>query len=250
MVTVTLQHNHSDALADVLAVLRSAWAQTKGGKGWQIIKRRHDLVGYVTALEVTHGVSGWHPHLHVLMVGKRELPDTERALLREVLTDRFGGYVHNLGGYVSEYHGVMVSEPGAAAEYVAKWGIADELTKAASKTGAGRGPIQLLRDFLQGDGRAGDLYKEYAAALKGRRQLSWSRGLRSLLQLGAEKTDDDAAAETVAEDDIILAAIPLAGWRMIVANDARGQLLRAASSGPAALRSWLLDFGIVPCDAL
>ena len=129
---------------------------------------------------------------------------------------------------------------------MAKWGIADELTKAASKTGAGRGPIQLLRDFLQGDGRAGDLYQEYAASLKGRRQLSWSRGLRALLALGAETTDADAAAETVTEDDIILAAIPLAGWRMIVANDARGQLLRAASLGAESLRLWLAERGIVP----
>jgi len=250
MVTVTLQHNQSDALADVLAMLRTGWAQTKGGKGWQIIKHRHDLVGYVTALEVTHGASGWHPHLHVLMVGKRALPEAERALLRDVLVDRFGGYVHKLGGYVSEYHGIEVSEPGAAAEYVAKWGVADELTKAVSKTGGGRGPTQLLRDFLQGDARAGELYQEYAAALRGRRQLSWSRGLRALLQLGAERPDADVAVETVAEDDILLASIPVAGWRVILAHAARGELLRAAAAGPAVLRAFLLDYGIVMYNAL
>lgn len=50
----------------------------------------------------------------VLMVGKRVSPTSERELLRDVLVDRFGGYVHALGGYVSEYHGVEVSEPGAA----------------------------------------------------------------------------------------------------------------------------------------
>jgi len=246
LVTVTLQHRHDDALRGLLGMLRTGWSQTKAGKGWQVIKQRHDLVGYVTALEVTHGENGWHPHLHVLMVGKRELPTSERELLRDVLVDRFGGYVHALGGYVSEYHGVEVSEPGAASEYVAKWGIEEELTRGASKCGAGRGPVQLLRDFLQGDERAGGLYQEYAAALKGRRQLSWSRGLRALLGLGEEVTDGDAAAETVAEGDVLLAAIPLAGWQVILAAGERGALLCAASLGAESLRLWLAERGIVP----
>jgi hypothetical protein len=67
-----------------------------------------------------------------------------------------------------------------------------------------------------------------------------------LLGLGEEVTDGDAAAETVAEGDVLLAAIPLAGWQVILAAGERGALLCAASLGAESLRLWLAERGIVP----
>lgn len=246
--TVTVQHCRGDGLASVLGVLREAWKKTKAGRGWQEIKQRFGFVGYITALEVTYGKNGWHPHLHILFVGKSSLSEADRAELQVAIADRFGGYVVRLGGYVSEYHGVEISGPDAACEYVSKWGIAEELTKASSKRAradVGRNPFDLLRLYVAGDLGAGVLFQEYAAAMKGRQQLQWSPGLRDIFGLNIELTDQEAAEEQVSASDVLLSKIPLAGWRIIVANHLRGQLLEVASSGDAsALAAWLLEYGI------
>jgi len=247
MLTVTLQHHRGERLADVLQVLREGWKRTKAGRGWQVIKSRFGLFGYVTALEVTHGGgNGWHPHLHVLLWGERELSEAERAELQAAVAERFGGYVARLGGYVSRFHGVEVSNPEAARDYAVKWGLAEEVSKTASKAGGGRNPWQLLRGVLEGDAAAGPLFLEYAAAMRGRHQLQWSRGLRERLGLGAVLADCDAAAELGGEADTLLAAIPLAGWKVILANGERGELLRVATAGAESLRLWLAERGIVP----
>jgi len=48
------------------------------------------------------------------------------------------------------------------------------------------------------------------------------------------------------EADTLLAAIPLAGWKVILANGERGELLRVATAGAEPLRLWLAERGIVP----
>ena len=45
---------------------------------------------------------------------------------------------------------------------------------------------------------------------------------------------------------MLLAAIPLAGWQVILAAGERGALLCAASLGAESLRLWLAERGIVP----
>ena len=55
----------------------------------------------------------------------------------------------------------------------------------------------------QGDADALDLWHEWEAASKGRRQLVWSRGLRELLALGVEKTDEELAEEAAGGEDVI-----------------------------------------------
>lgn len=68
-----------------------------------------------------------------------------------------------------------------------------------------------MRAYLEGDAVAGALFTEYAAAMRGRHQLQWSRGLRERLGLGAVLPDDAAAAEVGGDTDTLLASIPLAG---------------------------------------
>lgn len=247
LVTVTLQHNQGDDLTSVLSVLREGWQKTKAGKGWQVLKSHFGLVGSITALECTHGGYGWHPHLHVLMFSERELLDVDREEFQAAVTSRFGGYVAGLGGYVSSIYGVQVSGPEAAGDYVAKWGEAEEMTKAVvKKSKKGRNPFDLLRDYVKGDEHAGSLFVEYAQAMKGRHQLSWARGLRDLLGLGREAKDEDLAQEQVSKGDMLLALIDHQGWQVILKNNLRGALLEIAASGDVDLLGrWLFDHGVV-----
>ena len=96
----------------------------------------------------------------------------------------------------------------------------------------GRTPLELLSMASQGDRQAGKLWSEYALVFKGRHQLQWSRGLRSILGLGAELSDKELA-DRADEDSILLASLSHDQWRVIKSNDLRGEVLEVASSGDA-----------------
>jgi hypothetical protein len=152
---------------------------------------------------------------------------------------RWGSAVKSAGGFASYQHGCDVRFSDAdIADYIAKWGkdpkwtAAHEMTKSVSKYASndGRTPLQLLSDYFYGDTDAGRLWLQYALNFKGQHQLYWSRGLRALLGLEPEKSDEELATEQE-EIAIILASLSIGAWRVVVANDARAELLEVAASG-------------------
>lgn len=242
MVTFTLHHDRRDDLGELLADLLGCFREMKAGRKWVRAEKDLGIVGSVRALEVTHWLNGWHPHLHVLLFVNKGADIGE---IESFFKSRWLTLLQSKGRRCDDEHGVNVS--GArytVAEYIAKfgkepkpnrWAHEHELTKAPVKSGGGehRTPMQLLRDYLHGDKRAGQLWKEYAMVFKGRHQLQWSRGLRKMLGLGVELTDKELA-EATEQDAVLLAQISLAQWRVILANDARGELLEIAHSGDAS----------------
>ena len=252
MVTLTLQHTPADALGELLDSLMKASYGLCNGRWWVRFQESHGLAGTARALEVTRGAMGWHPHLHVLFFVSAGA-DVERFHVE--LRDRWAAVVAKQGRYTSPKWGIDVrSANEEIAEYLAKfgkeqyWSVARELAKSSSKNayGSGHSMNELLELYVvAGDRRAGELWREYAQAFKGRKQLVYSRGLRAVLGLAVEeKTDEEVAAEEI-EDAVVLAVLTLAQWRVILANDARGELCDVASSGDAELvRSFLASFGI------
>lgn len=250
LVTFTLQHTSANSLPTVFGALMKARQLLVSGRAARVFNSRYQIAGMVRSLELTFGQNGWHPHLHVLMFAEAEIPLL--AFEADIKT-RWSECVAAAGSYASWEHGCDVRFTDAdIAAYVAKWGKepawtpAHELTKAASKMGRrnGRTPMQLLADYLAGDQRAGLLWLQYAVVLKGQRQLYWTPGLRERLGLDEEKTDEQIAVE---EDEIavILSSLSVGAWRVIIANDARGELLEVANSGdPAQVAGFLAKLGI------
>jgi hypothetical protein len=118
------------------------------------------------------------------------------------------------------------------------------VTKAGRRKG--RTPMQLLADYLNGDSAAGRLWLQYAVNFKGERQLRWSTGLRDRLGLTKEKTDEEIAIEQE-EVAVILSSLTTGAWRIVLANDARGELLEVASRGdPAQVEAFLVQLGAGP----
>jgi hypothetical protein len=252
LVTLTLQHSRGDELVQLLGDLMQASYLLRTGGGWTRFQKRHSLAGTVRSLEVTDGVSGWHPHLHVLcFVGA----GTDAGAFASELRARWGGVVEKVGRYASPRWGLDVrSANEEVAAYLAKfgkeqyWTVGRELAKSSSKNayGSGSSMLQLLELYVvAGDAAAGRRWREYALTFKGRKQQVWSRGLRALLGLvEGEKTDEEVAAEAI-EDAVVLAQLDLRAWRIVLANDARGELLDVASSGDSALvRSFLVGLGV------
>ena len=128
----------------------------------------------------------------------------------------------------------QVQSAQAAGAYVAKFGAAEELALQGQKRGrnGSRGPWQLLDDARDGCARSAAIWREYALAFRGRRQLVWSPGLKARFSIG-ETTDDEAAAEVdpappAAE---VLRAWAGAGDRWRSARRRRVALVQAAEAG-------------------
>jgi hypothetical protein len=240
LATFTLQHKASDVLVGLLEDLQGAVRKMRSGRAWMSFQERYGMVGSIRALEITDGVNGFHPHQHVLffVAGGIDL----EAFTHE-LRDRWGASVAKVGRYASLRWGLEVQAANAdIADYVAKfgrepkWTTAHELAKAVSKRGRRDGltMLDLLESYVVlGSVSAGQRWQEYARVFKGRKQLVWSKGLRVLLGLAVEERTDEEIVEDAVEDAVVLAQLDLAAWRIVLASDARAELLDVASSGDA-----------------
>jgi hypothetical protein len=275
MLTLTSPHHEGQALAWLME--RQADALHRFWRS-NLVKRcvgGLNLQGRIRSWEVTHGRkafgNGWHSHQHcVLFHGLRVsglngmedslFPYWERACVASGLEAPVFG------------RGLRLDEGDEVGEYVAKgtfgadspdgvgvlaedaddrWTLAHEMTKGHIKRaarGKGETPRDLLRAFLAGTDEleAGQLYREYVTASKGRRQLVWSDGLRDLLAL--EELSDDEVAKGADPEAVVLGSIGLEDWRRILKVDARGEILEVARMGWDAVVRFLsgLPIYVVP----
>lgn len=211
LATRTISHDkYSLTLPQLIGAegLAGALSRAKGGRRFAALNAAAGVVGTVRALEVTHGeINGWHPHTHELIFARpgererllshrtrwiRELIKRGLAGMRDTMTRaeraeqlrylRRHAYTVQLGDKAAEYVAKFGMEP--TTENGGRWGHASELTKGHQKTGqrlTGRTPFGLLALNVEGDHRAGYLFREFALAFRGRSQLYWSPGLRAAL---------------------------------------------------------------------
>jgi hypothetical protein len=263
LLTYTFSHGRFDRLRDSLERLSQARKFMKSGREYKQIRSEYGIIGAVQAAEITHGPAhGWHPHIHELafVAGgldmrafrSRMFERWRRACLRAGLgepSERYGFDVRGgdeAAGYVAKGLGVESwDRPGAAPQPEPEpagggWGLEREVTKGHIKNGRGsnRSPLQILDCAVDREAtpehreQSRLLFLDYAEATKGRRQLSWSPGLRSRFAV-PELSDDEIAAQ-VGEDAVLLASIPLDDWYIIERNGLQAQVLSLAENGGAA----------------
>jgi hypothetical protein len=252
MVTYTMQHCRKDKLDALLLYMSTAYRAIKSGRRWQEFEMQYGIVGNVSATEITFGrAAGFHPHKHALYFSDRILTELDATLIGWELSQRWKNCLDQLGRTVNSLVGVKVQLGfGAVADYVAKWGVVEEITKAPTKSGRldaaaeHYSPFQLLELVGQGVAWADPAFLEYAGATKGLRQLRWSPGLRDLLNLGADLTDEEVAAAEIEKAKKLL-TLCWPAWQQVARRELRGQLLEVASCGRADLvYVWLAAFGI------
>lgn len=243
MATFTLQHTKADHLEAVRECLTDALRKTKSGRWYKDFEEKFEIVGNVTGSEVTYGAEyGWHFHKHTIFFTRQPVDETRAKQIKESLSLQYGLKLKKSKRYAHPIHGVDVRAADRdVAQYVSKygqekneskWSMAAEMTKPASKSALKNGDhfaaFELLDLYLHGEGKAGPLFQEYAATMKGTRQLRWSSGLRELFKLDAEITDEELAA--VQDDDAALfAQLTIAQWRKVLKAEKRGQILEVAS---------------------
>jgi hypothetical protein len=241
LLTLTIPHGLGDDLNAILAGLLKAWNKTTQGLVGQRLRDLLGLRGYIRAFEVTYGQNGFHPHFHILLFLDRDWTDSG---VKNAFTPVWQNACRLAGLPIpSDRHGVDVSDGTYAAKYASKWGLESEMTKGHTKKGkiGGMTPFDFLRVvFAQGEDapRFSGLYLVYEKAFKGKRQLYWSNGLRKLLELAPEATDEELAA-TQEESASVLANLSLDQWRAIAHARAQSHVLDVAESRPESLQGVL-----------
>lgn len=199
MGTFTIPHNRDQHAAPLRSILANTWRSVIRGAPWKRLAARAGFCGYIKALELTHGSeNGWHPHLHVLFFLDESASEGTAQLFGCELFERWSARISKAGlgecnPEVFRFERARTSK--IAGDYVAKWGADREMTAGHRKTakGGGRSPWQILDGISRGSKRDIMLFREYAAAFKGARQLTWSRGLRENYGLRDIASDDEAA---------------------------------------------------------
>jgi hypothetical protein len=258
--TQTMRHFSGQSLEGLWTCLSKAWGKVTTGRAWMLNKKRYGIAGWLRVVEVTFGVNGWHVHVHFLLFLEPSTVATDLDALKDSMFGRWASALKSLGlpSPLKAGQDLRVLD-GPADEALAGYftkavhgprSIGQELTNTQSKRARGvhktRTPWEFLDDLIDtGDADALDRWQEWQAGSKGRRQLTWSKGLRELLNLRAEKSDEDVAAEELGSklDDLVI--ITAAGWRVVVAGRLRVQILESVyRQGFKGLRALLDVMGV------
>jgi hypothetical protein len=270
-VTLTMRHYLGQALEMLWGALSYAWNAVTAGKPWGKIKARFGIVGFLRVVEVTVGRNGWHVHVHALVFldpakMPEDAPDTPDVVaLQEALFTRWSNALQRKGldaPLIKAQDARLLDGPAdeALSRYLTKAQdhgtvthrkIGLELTSSQSKKArtqfSTRTPWELLDEWF-GDGLAdsAELWWEFEKASHKKRQLTWSRGLRELLGLVAEKTDEEIAAEELGSKAHDLVHITKDGWHQVCRRpDLIPMILNTTDrQGLTGLRALLDEHGI------
>lgn len=250
LVTLTMRHHAGQRLSSLWEALSAAWGAVTSGRAWSAEQERFGLLGWVRTVEATHGDAGWHLHVHALVVfdgpvsldmagelGGRMFTRWARALGRRGLTA-----VQDRGGLDVREVQMTADSIERVAEYLSK--ITHEITSPSTKQGrdGNRSPFAILRDALD-VGLADDceLWVEWEQGSHGRRQLTWSRGLRDWAGLHVERTDEEIVAQDMRGDDVLV--IPSESWPR-VRSEVAGLLDAVELGGLDAAIRWMTSRGL------
>lgn len=242
MVTYTLQHNRADRLGLLTNDLLDGLRDMKNARRYKDLIDHLGVVGTITGAEVTvSNLNGWHPHKHGLTFAKVYQDKINESEIQEELSKLFISAMAHRGRYVHADIGVHVKTANVIAAYVAKmgegekhWSLAAEIAKSPVKTSREEDhfhPFELI-DMYQEDHNmnAIRLFQEFVKAMKGVNQLRYSKGLRKLLGLDAEISDQELA-EHIEKGSHLFARIHPKHWEIILNHNERGRLLSVASHG-------------------
>lgn len=240
LATFTIRHKSNQSLKEVLKTLDDSYHHFLNGKYGRQWREEYGVIGTVKALEVTWGVNGWHPHLHVLYFGR--FTQSEVEIEEASLKTRWIETVKRFGGSATYDNGfTLKDDKHFLREYIAKygheptrelWNLESEVSKANVKKGRGHHytPFELLRMYGDGWKPAGELFKEFAKTFHGKKQMIWTRGLKKLL--GVDDVTDKEILDAENENPYeVLAILTGHEWRRVREQRLEGSLLIVASNG-------------------
>ena len=196
------------------------------------------MVGHITATEVKYSDNnGFHPHFHILCILDKQYAAEDLQIIESELYELWAEKCVKSGlGKPNRRNGLDLkmgsNNEDVLADYISKWGMAEEMTQAHLKVGKKNMQSLTMWEVLelaQIEASTKDKYsyifKTYASAFKGRRQLFWSKGLKELLKI--EVKDDEEIANAEEENTEIYDAMFLSpqDWWTICYHKIRAEFL-------------------------
>lgn len=266
LVTLTVRHHKGQSLASTWDLVSKAWRLMVGHRDYKSARRALGVAGYHRTTESTVGDNGWHLHLHVLYFLRGDVSaDTMKDAGTRILS-RWMQSVQASGGAASiegqdfrQLKGSAAALNGVAA-YVHKGVYHERLTGDTSRSAASvalevgrsdlkrarkigsRSPFEVLADIVAeveetGSVNADDaaLWAEWETTSRGRRQQVWSRGLRDMLGLGDDLSDEDVAAVQFDGDELV--KVDATDWKSFTLDGRREAALLDLIEAQADIRS-------------
>lgn len=193
-VTITVSHDRSSRLRDIKRAIETASRKARQGAPWNRQKILHDIIGVLSAPEVTYSLRhGWHFHIHhAFLTGETGNP----AELGNWFLQRYLSYLKK-AGFTADIQGQEVSlvlKPNDYIRYLRK-GVGRARNDIWNLHNKGRPPGKHLYpfDILQkasGCSEMKMLWHEYAEAMPGTRSCVITRSIATRLNI---RHDDDGA---------------------------------------------------------
>lgn len=168
-----------DKKTGIMGAIESFWAGATATR----FKEKYGIVGNIRSFEVRYGVNGWHPHFHIILFSKKQLPHTVREDGKPIdlnlqskdwldILGRWQSVCLNNGLNCPNEYGMDLQDGSQASSYITKfgsdgefletksgkkitWDMADEMTKGNQKTGrkGSLSPWDLLEIISSGESR-------------------------------------------------------------------------------------------------
>lgn len=266
MLTFTAPHSAHDSIEDLTIKISNSLSAFWRGAPAKRFKEKYGIVGHIRSFEVRYGSNGWHPHFHILIFSKSELPVTRKdnySVMDKELQDdswqwilsRWQSMCVKSGLNLPNEYGMDIQNADHAGAYITKfgsdgdiletangkkitWDMADEMTKGNAKVGAkgSLSPWDILAQVRDGvtkedKDKAKLLFLSYARAMVGVSLVKWSRGLRSLFSLDEKEATDEEILSQQEDKADVLCFITAREWKYIHFNKLRPLILQLAESG-------------------
>lgn len=257
--TLTWKHNHKEELEVVLKRGMKVYREMCKHRVYKTLEEGSNVIGNIRALEVKFGANGWHPHLHIAIVGECK-PDILAAFASAVkhLWMKLQG--ENATMEAQKYKPIYCEQ--GIAEYITKWQAADEMTKGHMKSEGKHHesltPFAMLEKIhCSKTVEAQKIFyrakfHEYGDVMKGRKQLTRGRKLidryKDILQRKREKEIEIKSDEEIVKqkhEGTLVFTIESELFNEVVGNNLQAHILNVyAESGIIGIQELLLECGI------
>lgn len=248
LVTLTAPHRLGDDLKTKIDLMEKAARKLSSDRAGVAFRKLIGLEGTVRAWENTYGENGHHPHFHFLYFINPKGYHVDPKEVEFGLIGLWQKACVKVGlPCPSVAHGCRVDGGERAANYVSKgnWGLESEMTKGfikSSKTKEGRSMSDLLRAVLadKSDKQSAAIFVEYVEAFTGKKQLSWSVGLKKRLAV-VDLTDEEIIQVEADDTPQCLARFTDDEWRAIYRTRSESVLLDLAEKAPHVVPEFVRD---------
>lgn len=234
MVTLTFPHSASQSLSELLDLQKNALRRLRSGRAWARDKELLGFSGMIRALEIVRTkANGWHPHTHELWIVNDSVSE---QFLTEIVVEHWSKALKKFGAATKtnfesvKKYSVDVNIDCHDGNYLQKmvglnWGADHEITKSSSKVGKSKKGMHPFEFLLQTSSprKFKQYYLEYVEAMRGKRQLLWSRGLKD--KCGIKELTNVEVVELKQENTQKIATLDKSQWSYIAKNNLQSYIL-------------------------